>query len=49
MFVIDYEFRSSGGPMLIGPFDSRMEAFDWAEKQPDESSVYTVKQVTESK
>lgn len=32
MFVLEFDFRSDNGPRHVGPFASRAEAFDWAER-----------------
>lgn len=26
MFVLKYDYRTDGGPLLVGPFDSRVDA-----------------------
>lgn len=30
MYVVDFEHRSDGGPMLCGPFGSKTAAHEWA-------------------
>lgn len=42
MYVVEFDYRSDGGPMLCGPFGTRTAGDEWAGKQCPNASWSTV-------
>lgn len=45
MYAVDFEYRSDGGPSLVGPFGTKAAGRRWVDKQNILDSRYEVRTI----